>query len=97
MTTLEDGFWEQAIGEAAGGRKPPAQTDVILTRLQIPDLGPPPVEEKPKGRLLRLRHLFEAAAAVAALLAIGVLTGLIPLGGGNAGNGAGGGEDGPGN
>lgn len=79
MTKLEGKFWDAAITEAATRRRPPDQADQILMRLQIPDLGPPKSERK--ARVFKLRRVLEVGAAAAALIAIGILTGLIPLGG----------------
>ncbi|MCA8916558.1 MAG: hypothetical protein KDB90_14225 [Planctomycetes bacterium] len=86
MTKLEDKFWDAAIKEAVTGKQPPNQADQILLRLEIPDLGPPKPEAAPKGRVIRLRLFVEVAVAAAALVAIGILTGLIPIGGTEAGN-----------
>lgn len=87
MTKLEDKFWDAAINEAATRRRPPDQADQILMRLQIPDLGAPKTETR--GRVFKLRRVLEVAAAAAALIAIGILTGLIPLGGDPPENGTG--------
>jgi hypothetical protein len=75
MTALEDKFWDAAITEAATRRGPPEQAQQILLRLQNPEL-----DGKPARRVPWLRRGLEVAAAAVVLLAIGVLTGLIPLG-----------------
>jgi hypothetical protein len=81
MTGIDEKFWDAAITEAATNRRPPDQVHDIMLRLQVPELDQPAVDGRPTARrVFRLRRVLEFAAAAALLLAIGVATGLIPLG-----------------
>ena len=70
-----DRYWDVVIEEAAKGVSPPDLRREILARIETP---PAPAAARPRAAI---RRVLEFAVAACALVAIGVLTGVLRFGG----------------